>query len=90
MITPPCLKLAIGLGVGCGVPLAEGAERIVRLAAAARFREDYALSVDFVNQLVARLQMQGGANRLWNGGLCLVVSLVVSLLVIMVALIRNM
>jgi len=69
LTTSACLKLAIGLGVGFGVPLAERAERTVRLAAAAGFGEDHALFDYLVNQLVARLQMQGGANRLWNGGL---------------------
>ena len=38
------------------------AERIVRFAAATGLRKDHALIVDFVNQLVARLKMQCGAD----------------------------
>ena len=68
-MTSPCLKIAIGLGVGYGVPFAEGAERIVRLAPAAGFGEGHALIIDFVNQFVTRLQAQGRAHRLRNGGL---------------------
>jgi hypothetical protein len=47
----------------------KGAERIVRFAAATGLGKDHAPIVDLVKQLVARLKVQCGADRLRNGGL---------------------
>src|SRR5665647_212297 len=68
-MTSPCLKLAIGLGVRFGVPFVEGAERIVRFFAVTGFGDNHALVVDFVNQFIAWVKVQGGAHRLRNGRL---------------------
>ena len=59
----------IGPRVGCGTPLAERAERIVGLATTPDLGQDDALIDDFVEQLVARLEPQRGANWPRNGGL---------------------
>ena len=69
LITSPCLKFVIGLGVRLRVPFLERAKRIVRFAAATGFRKDHPLIVDFVNQVIAWLKAQGGAHWLGNGGL---------------------
>ncbi len=63
-MTSPCLKLGIGLGVRLAAPFAKGTERIVNPAHSPGLGEDHALIGDFAHQLVARLQVQGGANRL--------------------------